>query len=205
MGLRGGAVGFGGGGAGEGDVVSRVLFVGFGDGGVELPDDFGGRAEHEAVGRDDGVFGYEGMGSDDGAVADDGSVEHDGSHADEATVFYGAGVQDGAVAHGDVVAEAAGGSAFDVQAAEVLHVAAAPDFDGGEVGAQHGAVPDGAAVAESDVTDEVGAGGDEGGLLRLRALLSEGIHGHGLQYSAGAPARQGRRREAPGAGETACR
>jgi hypothetical protein len=61
-----------------------------------------------------------------------------------------------------------------VQHRTVLDVRAAPDDDRAEIGAQHGAVPDGGFGLDPHVADQGGGGGDPGPGADLRLTAFEG-------------------------------
>ncbi len=151
--------------------------------GGEFAGDLGGGADDEAAGGDIGAIGDEGPGADDGVMADDGAVHDGGAHAYEAFVFDGAGVDDGRVADGDVLADEDGEVVGEVDDGAVLHVGAVAYPDVVDISAQDAAGPDAGLLSEAHVADEGGLGGDVGGGGDLRVLGKEGgetfVEGHG--------------------------
>jgi len=152
----------------EGDVVVGPL-PDIGDFfGPERADDFGGRAHDEGAGWDFGSLGHEGMGADDAAFTDNSAVEDGGAHADKAFVLDGTSVENGAMTHGDELADADGQVFRKMDDAAVLNVGAFTDFDEVDVAAQNRGGPDAAAGCEPNIADDDGLRSDVGGGIDLR-------------------------------------
>src|ERR1700733_3240297 len=80
-------------------VANDCFFIFF----IQLAAEFSWGAHPQGIWFYDGLFRNQGAGGDDGAGSDDGAVEDDGAHADEAASFDSASVENGAMAHGDVI------------------------------------------------------------------------------------------------------
>ena len=91
------------------------------------------------------------MSADEALVADDRAIEDGGAHANEHFVANGAGVKDGAVTDGDVVAEQAGKIIGQMEDGIVLDVAVVADDDAVDVGSRDGVVPDAGMIAHGDI------------------------------------------------------
>src|SRR5690606_29600935 len=111
-------------------------------------------------------------GADEGVLAHHRAIHHQRAHADQGAVADAAGVYDGLVPDGDVLADDRGiavqprvrASVADVDDAAVLDVRARTDADVVDVAAHHCAGPDGDVVAQGDVAD------DDGGRINVDAL-----------------------------------
>ena len=73
-------------------------------------------------------------------------------------------MNDGPVAHGDVVFEHRRLARIAVENGPILHIAIGPDLNGFYIAAQHRAVPDIAALLESHLAYNRGVGGYKGRL-----------------------------------------
>ena len=108
------------------------------------------------------------MAADDDAVQEGGAVAYQRFGADDGTVHHAQVADRGPLADlGHRVVAA-------VQHRAVLDVRAAPDDDRAEIGAQHGAVPDGGFGLDPHVPDQGGGGGDPGPGADLRLTAFEG-------------------------------
>src|SRR5262249_43906705 len=118
---------------------------------------------------------HRGTRRDQGTAADNDAVQDRGAVTDQRF-----GADDGAMYHAQVadrgaLADLGHRVVAAVQHRTVLDVRAMPDDDRAEVGAEHGAVPDGGFVLDPHVPDQGGGGGDpgHGADLRLTAFESE--------------------------------
>ena len=155
------------------DGPKRLVFDGLGvDGGgaVDGLFDLAGDADDEGIFGDDGVFFDEGAGGDDGAAADGGTGEDGGVHADEDVVFDGAGVDDGAVADGHETADEAWAVILDVQAGRVLYIGVRANPDTADVAAHDGCGPDARVLADFDIAEDDGTGGEESFFVDFRGV-----------------------------------
>ena len=141
----------------------------------EFADDFGGGSEDEGAGRNLGAGRDEGLRADDGLFADNRAIQNDRAHTDEAFIADFAGVDDGAVAHGDPVTKDARKFIGEVQHGVVLHVGVVADDDAVDVAAQHRAVPDAGVGAERDIPYDRGGFGDERALAELRLFAQKRV------------------------------
>src|SRR6185437_4798209 len=110
---------------------------------------------------------HRGTRRDQGAAADDDAVQDRGAVADQRFGADDATVHNAQVADGGALTDLGHRVVAAVQHRTVLDVRAAPDDDRAEVGAEHGAVPDGGFGLDPDVADQGGGRGDPG----LRADL----------------------------------
>jgi len=140
----------------------------------DLADDPGRDSDRDhAVGNDHprrhgGTRRDQGPAADDDAVQDRGTVTHQRLGADDGAVHHAQVADRGALADlGHRVIAA-------VQHRTVLDVRAVPDDDRAEVGAEHGAVPDGGFGLDPHVPDQGGGGGDPGPGADLRLTAFEG-------------------------------
>lgn len=106
----------------------------------------------------------------------DRAVHHAGLHPHEAVILDRAGVEDGAVAHGDAVTnigalKVAGG----VDDGAVLDVRAFADFDVIDVPAQDAVVPDVCPLPDFHVAYDTCGRGDEGGFVDFRHDAAVGV------------------------------
>src|SRR6266702_2919517 len=108
----------------------------------ELPPDFCRRAKDERAGRNAHPESDERVRADDGARADFGAVENNRAHADEDFIVDLAGVNDGAVANGDELADAGRITGIDMDGGIILNVRARADDDTVNLYAQNRAIPD---------------------------------------------------------------
>ena len=87
-------------------------------------------------------------------------------------VADGAGVDDGGVADGDVIADDAGVVIGEVEDGVVLNLRVMADDDAVDVAAQNGVIPDAGMVAEGDVAEDDARSGDIN-VLANRWLFAE--------------------------------
>jgi hypothetical protein len=111
-------------------------------------------------------------------AADHGMVEDHALDADQRFVADGAAMQHDQVADGDVGAERQRHAGVDMQHRAVLDVAAGADGDRVVVAAHHGVPPDAGGVAEADVADHGGVGGDPGLTSEDGLPVAEAVDGH---------------------------
>ena len=107
----------------------------------QLAHNFRRGAEDERAGWDFHSLRHERFRADDGLSADDCAVENHRAHAYQHFVADGAGVDNGAVANGDPVADEARKIVRKVQHGVVLDVRVVADDDAVDVAAQHRAIP----------------------------------------------------------------
>ena len=94
------------------------------------------------------------------------AVEQDRAHADEATILHSTTMEDGAMSHGDVVANDGGGKIRgDVQHAQILDVGARADPDRHHIPTHHGVEPHAGTLAHGDIADDEGSWCDVTGLV----------------------------------------
>ena len=126
--------------------VDEIFFFLFIDG----PDDFSRHAHDDHAIGDDHSRRHDRACSDEAALADFRMTQQLGADADEGTVAYGFAVNHGPVANGDERADDVGELVIAVDDDIVLHVGAVADGDGGDVAADHDAVPDDDIFPERD-------------------------------------------------------
>ncbi len=127
-------------------------------------------------------------GTDKAIALDGGAIEHARAHADQAQIFDGAGMQDGAVAHGDVLADHGGVAGLveravvaHVNDGAVLHIGACADLHMIDVTADHGARPDRNVIAQVHLADDGAGRVDVDARAQLRGVLQEGANrDHGI-------------------------
>jgi hypothetical protein len=116
-----------------------------------------GTPAHSVRGGTISAFRNHRAGGDDGAGADAAAVEDGCAHANEHLVLHHAAVDGGVVANGHPVAhDDRVGVALAVQHGAVLHVGVRAHADGVHVAAQYGVHPHRGALAQRDVTDDLG-------------------------------------------------
>lgn len=129
--------------AGEADVLLSVGVIGSGRFFPQGAHDLSRHSQHHAAGGDYGPLGHNCPRAYHRSSADDRAIQYNRTHADEAVILHRAGVEDGAVPHGDELSHVAAAAYVDVQAGVVLYIAAAADDDRCKICAEGGVVPDG--------------------------------------------------------------
>jgi len=118
---------------------------------------------------------HQGPGAKDDIVLDPGPVGHTGAHAHQDAAADLTGVEDGLMAHGDLVAHQQGQSPGavgpvmgDVEHHAVLDAGAGADADAVDIAADGNLGPDRAVVADDDIAQYHGAGIHPDALAQLR-------------------------------------
>lgn len=90
------------------------------------------------------------------------------------------------MADGDLVADGGGvGAVGDMDAGVILHIAAISDSDPIHIASNRAVEPNTAFGSEDHITDDIGAGSDEIGLVELGFVLKKGVnHGRNVPLSA---------------------
>lgn len=125
-------------------------------------DNASGRAVDEGLGRDLHALRDQRIGPDDRLGTDVGAIEDCRSHADEDIIRNGAGMDDGGVTYGDIIADHAGKIVGEMDDGVVLDVRVVANHDAIDITAKYRVIPDARAVAEGDVADDDGGSGDVG-------------------------------------------
>src|SRR5208283_2154020 len=94
-------------------------------------------------------------------------------HADQTFVLDDAAVQDHAVADGDAISDQAGNARVGVHHREILHVRPFADADALGIAPDDRVIPDAGAGSDLDVSQNNGAGRDEGGWIDHCFLLQD--------------------------------
>lgn len=127
----------------------------------ERTDDATGCAYNEGAFGNDHALRYKGSSSDDAAWTNLAAIEQDSTHADKDFILDGAGMHDGAMTDGDVVADEGGVIIANVDDNAVLNVATGADMDGVNVTTKNSAVPNAGLSLQGHITDDDGALSDE--------------------------------------------
>ena len=129
------------------------------------------------------AWGHERAGRHHRTLLDHGAVHHGRAHTHEGIVLDRARVEDGVVAHGDAIAnrgwrgDTPDVCLCDVDDGVVLDVGHGPDGDAVGVAAEDRAVPYGRLLADGDVADDGGGGGDESRGGERGDLVVDASHG----------------------------
>jgi hypothetical protein len=144
---------------------------------IDLANHFGRRSDHERPGGDFHPFEQESARSHHRPGADLDPVEQDRAHADQTLVLDDTAVQDDAVADGDAMADQAGDARVGVNHGEVLKVRPFANADPLGIAPDHRVIPDAGVHSDLDVSQNNGAGRDEGGWIdqRRQGLCSPGV------------------------------
>ena len=146
------------------DVAEDCFFIFL----LQVAAEFPGGTHPEGIRFDNRLLGDEGTSGDDGARSDDSAVEDDRAHPDETPGIDFAAVEDGVVAHGNIVANVDAVLFFHaVEDAVVLNVGIVAHADLVYVAAEDGVHPDTGVLADDDVTDELGGVVDVAGFGEL--------------------------------------
>lgn len=144
---------------------------------IDLANHFGRRSDHERPRGDLHSFEQESARSHHRSGADLDPVEQDRAHADQAFVLDHTAVQDHAVAHGDAISDQAGNARVGVNHGEVLQVRPFADADALGIAPDDRVIPDAGVGSDLDVSQNNGAGRDEGGWIDhgRQGLCSPGV------------------------------
>src|SRR5262249_41898439 len=143
----------------------------------------GGPPEGERAGEARGAGGAGRPGAVGGAPAEARAVQHRRAVAHEAFLAEGGRVNEAEMAHRRPRAHVGAARRRHVNDRAVLHVGAAADDDGREVGPHYRVVPDGGVLLHGDVADEFGGGRDERGGMHARRFAFEREERHGRLLS----------------------
>src|SRR4030095_8493524 len=119
-----------------------------------------GHAYGQAAGRYLHIFCDQRSRPNDGIRANAAAAQEDRAHTDEHAVTDGGGMDDGAMAHGDVFAYDRGTVVLAVYDRIVLDIAPRPDHDWRNVAPEYAAEPDARSVSDGHIADEHGGGRD---------------------------------------------
>src|SRR6478609_4622579 len=135
----------------------------------DLAADLAGHTHHHAAGRHLHAFGHDGAGGNHRSGSHARAVQHDRADADDALILNGATVQHHEVTDGDAAAddERKIGSVA-MQYRVVLNAGLVTDANPMHVATSHGAGPEAGALADSYVSDDLGAGINISGVGNLR-------------------------------------
>ena len=121
---------------------------------------FGRRAQYQGAGRNASAGGDQGACADERLLADHCAVKDDRTHANQYLVANRAGVNDGTMTNGNIMAHDTEAVVRQVQDGVVLDVRVVADDDAIEVTTEHGVAPDAGVMPERHVAQHHHTPGD---------------------------------------------